>query len=94
MSKEERGPFCANTACKFHKHIVYADVRWLEYINQDQICEIPTMQNSDDAVVSEFYRVSHIKRDWIYKDGLPLGKFCTECARVLLGLPKAKDGDE
>ena len=86
MSKTEREPFCANADCKFHKYSVYVGVKHLEYIDP--------VQNSAASPVNDFYHVSHIKRDWIYKDGVPLGQFCTKCARILLGLPTEADGDK
>ena len=82
MSKTEREPFCANTDCKFHKYSVYVGVKYLEYID-------PITSPANDL-----YHVSHIKRDWIYKDGVPLGQFCTKCASILLGLTSEADGEK
>ena len=79
-------PFCANADCKFHKYSVYVGVKHLEYIDPVQL-----VQKSVASPVNDFYRVSHIKRDWIYKDGIPRGQFCTKCARILLGLPAVPD---
>ena len=79
-------PFCANADCKFHKYSVYVGVKHLEYIDPVQL-----VQKSVASPVNDFYHVSHIKRDWIYKDGIPLGQFCTKCARILLGLPAVPD---
>ena len=67
-------PFCANADCKFHKYSVYVGVKHLEYIDPVQL-----VQKSVASPVNDFYHVSHIKRDWIYKDGIPLGQFCTKC---------------
>lgn len=80
MSKTEREPFCANADCKFHKYSVYVGVKHLEYIDPIQFDEVQIMQSSDESPVNDFYHVSHIKRDWIYKDGAHLGQFCTKCA--------------
>lgn len=88
----EREPFCANVDCKFHKYSVYVGVKRLEYIDPVQFGEIQIVQKSVASPVNDFYHVSHIKRDWIYKDGIPLGQFCTKCARELLGLPKKQKG--
>ena len=93
MGKEECEPFCANTACKFHKYSVYVGVKHLEYIDPIQFDEVQIMQNSSASPVNDFYHVSHIKRDWIYKDGRPTGQFCTKCARILLGLPAERGGE-
>jgi hypothetical protein len=86
MSKTEREPFCANTDCKFHKYSVYVGVKYLEYVDP--------IRYSDASPVNDFYHVSHIKRDWIYKDGRPTGQFCNGCAMELLGLPREKDSDK
>ena len=94
MGKEECEPFCANTACKFHKYSVYVGVKHLEYIDPIQFDEVQIMQNSSASPVNDFYHVSHIKRDWIYKDGRPLGQFCTKCASILLGLTSEADGEK
>ena len=87
MREEYHEPFCDNTNCKFHKYSVYVGVKYLEYVDPIQFGETRIMQNSDSSLVNDFYRVSHIKRDWIYKDGMPVGQFCTKCARILLGPP-------
>lgn len=94
MRKTECEPFCANTDCKFHKYSVYVGVKHLEYIDQAKFGEIQIMQNSAASPVNDFYNVSHIKRDWIYKDGVPKGQFCTKCASILLGLTSEADGDK
>jgi hypothetical protein len=94
MREEYREPFCDNTDCKFHKYSVYVGVKCLEYVDPIQFGETRIMQNSDASPVNDFYHVSHIKRDWIYKGGIPLGKFCNRCARELLGLPREKDSDK
>ena len=94
MSKTEHEPFCANADCKFHNYSVYVGVKHLEYVDPIQFDEVQIMQNSSASPVNDFYRVSHIKRDWIYKDGIPLGQFCTKCARILLGLPAVPDQPE
>ena len=94
MGKEECEPFCANTACKFHKYSVYVGVKHLEYIDPIQFGEIQIVQKSGASPVNDFYHVSHIKRDWIYKNGVPMGQFCTKCARILLGLPVEQGGDK
>lgn len=87
-------PFCANADCKFHKYSVYVGVKHLEYIDPVQFGEIQIVQKSVASPVNDFYHVCHIKRDWIYKDGIPLGQFCTKCARILLGLPAVPDQPE
>ena len=94
MGKTEHEPFCANADCKFHKYSVYVGVKHLEYIDPIKFDEVQIMQSSDESPVNDFYHVSHIKRDWIYKDGIPIGQFCTKCARELLGLPKKTKGGE
>ena len=94
MGKEECEPFCANTACKFHKYSVYAGVKHLEYIDPIQFDEVQIMQSSDESPVNDFYHVSHIKRDWIYKDGIRPRQFCTKCASILLGLTSEADGEK
>ena len=94
MSKTEHEPFCANTACKFHKYSVYVGVKHLEYIDPIRFDEVQIMQSSDESPVNDFYHVSHIKRDWIYKDGAHLGQFCTKCASILLGLTSEADGEK
>ena len=94
MREEYHEPFCANADCKFNKYSVYVGVKHLEYIDPIQFGEIQIMQNSSASPVNDFYHVSYIKRDWIYKDGRPIGQFCTKCARVLLGLTSETDGDE
>ena len=94
MGKEESEPFCANTACKFHKYSVYVGVKHLEYIDHIRFDEVQIMQSSDESPVNDFYSVSHIKRDWIYKDGVSLGQFCTKCASILLGLTSEADGNK
>lgn len=94
MGKEECEPFCANTACKFHKYSVYVGVKHLEYIDPIQFDEVQIMQNSSASPVNDFYHVNHIKRDWIYKDGVTLGQFCTKCASILLGLTSEADGEK
>ena len=85
MESEEREPFCDNTDCKFHKYSVYVGVKCLEYVDP--------IRYSDASPVNDFYHVSHIKRDWVYKDEIPLGQFCTKCARILLGLTSEADGE-
>ncbi len=94
MREEYHEPFCANANCKFHKYSVYFGVKHLEYVDPIQFGEIQIMQNSSASPVNDFYHVSHIKRDCIYKDGGPLGQFCTKCASILLGLPVEHGGNK
>ena len=94
MSEIDKERFCSNSDCKFHNHYVSVGSKYLEYVDPDQFGEIVLVREFSSAYTEKLYRVTSIKRDWIYKNGRPLGQFCTDCARDLLGLPKSHKGGD
>lgn len=83
MSEIDKERFCSNADCKFHNHYVLVGSKYLNYIDQNKDGEQVKLSDPNRTV-----NVVTISRNWIYKNDYPLGQFCTDCARELLGLPK------
>ena len=87
MSEIEKERFCSNSDCKFHNHYVSVGSKYLNYIDPNKHGEKVNLSNPERTI-----NVVTISRNWIYKNDLPFGQFCTDCASELLGLPKKTKG--